>query len=180
MRDDHYAVLGVAPDASPTEIKRAYRRLALQFHPDQRPSRIADMLMRRITEAYEVLRDEDRRRAYDAERAKHPPPPPPKPAKSKPRRQAKPDDGEKQRRVGRALSAYGKTRAQNAARIGKETTDGYADSMQHLAAEHETTEELDARLRERAARVARVRAVAWLALLVLAAALLLVFSRSSL
>jgi molecular chaperone DnaJ len=63
---DYYASLEVARDASGDEIKKAYRRLALQFHPDRNAGdRSAEESFKRITEAYEVLSDPDKRRIYD-------------------------------------------------------------------------------------------------------------------
>ncbi|KAJ1966917.1 hypothetical protein IWQ62_002171 [Dispira parvispora] len=58
-----YQVLGVARDAPPTEIKRAYRTLALRYHPDKNPS-AADQF-KAINEAYEVLGDPKKRQVYD-------------------------------------------------------------------------------------------------------------------
>ena len=64
---DYYAVLGLAPGASPAEIKRAYRRLSRRYHPGVNPGdRQAEALFERITEAFETLADPDRRRQYDA------------------------------------------------------------------------------------------------------------------
>ncbi len=62
---DYYAVLGVSRSASFEEVRAAYRRLARQHHPDVNPSAEAAERMRRINEAWEVLRDADRRAAYD-------------------------------------------------------------------------------------------------------------------
>ena len=63
---DFYAVLGLTPGASATEIKRAYRRLSRRYHPGVNPGdRTAAALFQRITEAYETLADADRRRRYD-------------------------------------------------------------------------------------------------------------------
>ncbi len=52
---DPYAVLGVSKDASPEEIKKKYRKLALRYHPDRNPSSHATELFRRINEAYAAL-----------------------------------------------------------------------------------------------------------------------------
>ena len=60
---DYYATLGVARDASPDDIKRAYRRLARELHPDVNPE--AEEQFKEITRAYEVLADPDKRRRYD-------------------------------------------------------------------------------------------------------------------
>jgi molecular chaperone DnaJ len=64
---DLYALLGLAPGATPADIKRAYRRLSRRYHPDINPGdKAAETLYRRISEAYETLVDPDRRRNYDA------------------------------------------------------------------------------------------------------------------
>jgi molecular chaperone DnaJ len=63
---DYYEVLGVARNASPADIKKAYRRLAMECHPDRNPGDAsAEQRFRDISEAYEVLRDEQKRAAYD-------------------------------------------------------------------------------------------------------------------
>ncbi|MFQ5883196.1 MAG: DnaJ domain-containing protein [Candidatus Methylomirabilales bacterium] len=63
---DYYRVLGVSPEASPEEIKRAYRRLALASHPDRNPGdRTAEERFKKISEAYGVLVDPEKRRQYD-------------------------------------------------------------------------------------------------------------------
>ena len=70
MAVDHYEVLGVSPDASETEIKRAFRELARRYHPDATGGDTeASELYKRISEAYSVLSDPRRRREYDASRA---------------------------------------------------------------------------------------------------------------
>jgi molecular chaperone DnaJ len=64
---DLYSLLGLAPGASASDIKRAYRRLARRYHPGINPGdRAAESLYSRISEAYETLADPDRRRAYDS------------------------------------------------------------------------------------------------------------------
>src|SRR6185503_13384497 len=64
---DLYALLGLAPGATPADIKRAYRRLSRRYHPDINPGdRAAETMYRRISEAYETLVDPERRRTYDA------------------------------------------------------------------------------------------------------------------
>lgn len=66
MARDYYADLGLTRDASLDDIKRAFRRLARETHPDANPADPqAEARFRRIAEAYEVLSDPDRRRAYD-------------------------------------------------------------------------------------------------------------------
>jgi molecular chaperone DnaJ len=66
MPADHYATLGVAPNATDDEIKRAYRQLARQLHPDANPGNAAaGAQFKDVSIAYEVLRDPERRRRYD-------------------------------------------------------------------------------------------------------------------
>ena len=62
---DYYQVLGVAKTASSDEIKRAYRKLALQYHPDRNKSKEAEAKFKEITKAYEVLSDQQKRQTYD-------------------------------------------------------------------------------------------------------------------
>lgn len=64
--EDYYAILGVTPDATPKEITTAYRKLALQFHPDVNPSEEAKERMPLLNEAYGVLGDAEKRKQYDS------------------------------------------------------------------------------------------------------------------
>jgi molecular chaperone DnaJ len=63
--NDFYALLGVARTASDAEIKKAYRKLAMDYHPDRNPAPEAEAKFKEITEAYEVLRDPQKRATYD-------------------------------------------------------------------------------------------------------------------
>ena len=63
---DYYKILGVSREAAPEEIKKAYRQLALKFHPDRNPGdRQAEEQFKEISEAYGVLMDPEKRKQYD-------------------------------------------------------------------------------------------------------------------
>lgn len=64
-KKDYYEVLGVTKDSSETEIKKAFRKLAMEFHPDVNKSEGAEEKFREINEAYEVLSDPQKKSAYD-------------------------------------------------------------------------------------------------------------------
>lgn len=63
----YYDLLGIAPSATPTEIKKAFRKASLEHHPDKNPDdqEAASIRFQEISAAYEVLSDEDARAAYD-------------------------------------------------------------------------------------------------------------------
>ncbi len=65
-KQDYYATLGVGRDAGGDDLKRAYRKLAMQHHPDRNPGdKQAEAKFKEINEAYDVLKDEQKRAAYD-------------------------------------------------------------------------------------------------------------------
>jgi len=65
-RMDYYEILGVPRDVSDEDLKKAYRKLALQYHPDRNPgNKTAEEKIREINAAYEVVGDPDKRRTYD-------------------------------------------------------------------------------------------------------------------
>lgn len=62
---DYYKILGVPKNASIDDIKKAYRKLALQYHPDRNKSKSAEEKFKKISEAYAVLSDPEKRKEYD-------------------------------------------------------------------------------------------------------------------
>src|ERR687890_422554 len=64
-KPDYYEILGVSRSASDDDIKKAYRRLALQYHPDRNSAPEATERFKEATEAYQVLSDSEKRSLYD-------------------------------------------------------------------------------------------------------------------
>lgn len=62
---DFYKVLGVTPESNEDEIKKAYRKMALKFHPDKNSDADAEDRFKEIAEAYEILTDPKKRSIYD-------------------------------------------------------------------------------------------------------------------
>lgn len=65
MNEDYYKTLGVTKTATADEIKKAYRKLALQYHPDRNKTKDGDKKFKEVTQAYEVLSDPQKRQTYD-------------------------------------------------------------------------------------------------------------------
>ena len=65
VANDYYGILGVRRDAGPDEIKKAYRRLARELHPDVNPDPALQERFKEVTQAYEVLSDPEKRQMYD-------------------------------------------------------------------------------------------------------------------
>jgi DnaJ-class molecular chaperone len=65
MGKDYYTILGLSKSASEDEIKKAYRKMALKYHPDKNSSPYADEQFKKINEANEVLSDPQKKEIYD-------------------------------------------------------------------------------------------------------------------
>ena len=122
MRETHYTILGIKNEATPAEIRAAYRRLVLEHHPDRAGPDANLEVFHRISKAHEVLSDPERRASYDrllagrtATRASQPPPaakkpaPEPRPAAKEP---PKPSVADMRRQIAddlsRLLRLYGR------------------------------------------------------------------------
>ena len=68
---EHYAALGLKSDATLSDIKKAFRQKASQFHPDRNTAEDAAARFREVQEAYDVLSDDDKRKAYDDNRRRN-------------------------------------------------------------------------------------------------------------
>ena len=61
-RPDYYSILGIQRDASQDDIKKAYRKLAMQYHPDKNPGdKSSEEMFKKVAEAYSVLGDEQKK-----------------------------------------------------------------------------------------------------------------------
>ena len=66
MKEDFYAILGIDKSASAADIKKAYRKKAIEYHPDKNPGDAkAEELFKKAAEAYEILSDPDKKAKYD-------------------------------------------------------------------------------------------------------------------
>lgn len=65
MGKDYYKILGIAKGASEEDVRKAYRKMALKFHPDKNKNAGAEEKFKEIAEAYEVLSDKKKRDVYD-------------------------------------------------------------------------------------------------------------------
>jgi DnaJ-class molecular chaperone len=68
---EHYAALGLKSDATLSDIKKAFRQKASQFHPDRNTAEDAPARFREVQEAYDVLSDDNKRKAYDDNRRRN-------------------------------------------------------------------------------------------------------------
>ena len=66
MKEDFYDILGISKNATAAEIKKAYRKKAIEYHPDKNPGDAkAEEMFKKAAEAYEVLSDPDKKARYD-------------------------------------------------------------------------------------------------------------------
>jgi len=68
MLENHYETLGISRDASEDEIKKAYRKIVLKYHPDKKPgNKVAEEMFLEATEAYKILKDPEERKKHDSQ-----------------------------------------------------------------------------------------------------------------
>ena len=65
QKRDYYEILGVSKNASDEDLKKAFRKLAFEFHPDRNKDKNAEEKFKEINEAYQVLSDQEKRARYD-------------------------------------------------------------------------------------------------------------------
>ena len=65
MGKDYYAILGIPKGSSDEDIKKAYRKMALKYHPDKNKAKDAEEKFKQVAEAYDVLSDKKKREIYD-------------------------------------------------------------------------------------------------------------------
>ena len=66
MKEDYYETLGISKSASASEIKKAYRKMAIKYHPDKNPdNNAAEEKFKKAAEAYEILSSSDKKAKYD-------------------------------------------------------------------------------------------------------------------
>ena len=66
MKQDYYEILGVSKNATPVEIKKGYRKMAIKYHPDKNPGdKSAEENFKKAAEAYEILSDDNKKARYD-------------------------------------------------------------------------------------------------------------------
>lgn len=68
---DYYVILGIAPNASLSDVKKAFRQKAAEFHPDRNTSELAPEKFHAVKEAYDILSDDEARAAYDENRRRN-------------------------------------------------------------------------------------------------------------
>ena len=70
MKQDYYEILGVSKNATPTDIKKGYRKMAIKYHPDKNQGdKAAEEKFKKAAEAYEILSDAKKRQEYDRQRS---------------------------------------------------------------------------------------------------------------